>query len=163
MSFGWTERKGIDVFVDLAGRLSDEYQIVLVGTNEKTDQQLPDGILSIHRTQNQQELAEIYAAADVLINPTREENYPTVNMEAIACGTPVITFRTGGSPEMLDNTCGSVVNCDDVDALEKEIVRVCTDQPYTAASCVQKAQTFNKNERFKEYVELYERIIAARA
>jgi glycosyltransferase involved in cell wall biosynthesis len=139
-----------------------KYQIVLVGTNDTVDKQLPAGILSIHRTQNQQELAEIYSAADLLLNPTREDNYPTVNMESLACGTPVLTFRTGGSPEMLDETCGSVVECDDVDAMEKEIVRICTDKSYSKEACVRKSEEFDQNQRFKEYVNLYERIIAER-
>ncbi|WP_289490328.1 glycosyltransferase, partial [Klebsiella pneumoniae] len=93
-------------FVALAKRLPHEYKIVLVGADDRIEQQLPNNIISIQRTQNQQELAEIYSAADVFVNPTKEENYPTVNMEAIACGTPVLTFKTGGSPEMLDETCG---------------------------------------------------------
>lgn len=161
VSFDWDKRKGLDVFIELAKRLPAEYQTVLVGTNEKTDKILPENILSIHRTQNQQELAEIYSAADVFVNPTREENYPTVNMESIACGTPVLTFRTGGSPEILDETCGSVVDCDDIDALEKEIIRICTDKPYSTEACLKKAKEFDKNERFKEYINLYERINAS--
>lgn len=161
VSFDWDERKGLDVFVELADRLPAEYQIVLVGTNEKTDKRLPENILSIHRTQNQKELAAIYSAADVFVNPTREENYPTVNMESIACGTPVLTFRTGGSPEILDETCGSVVDCEEINALEKEIIRICTDKPYTKEACLKKAKEFDKNERFKEYIDLYERINAA--
>lgn len=162
VAFDWGKRKGLDVFVDLAKRLPDDYQIVLVGTNDKTDKLLPSNIISIHRTQNQQELAEIYAAADVFVNPTREENYPTVNMESIACGTPVLTFRTGGSPEMLDETCGVVVDCDDVDALEKEVIRICKDEPYTKEACLKKAREFEQSERFKEYLELYERINSTR-
>ena len=136
VSFGWGVRKGLDVFVELAQRLSGDYRIVLVGTDNNVDKLLPPNIISIHRTQNQQELAEIYSAADVFVNPTREENYPTVNMEALACGTPVLTFQTGGSPEMLDETCGSVVACDDVDALEREIIRICTDKPFSKESCL---------------------------
>ena len=163
VSFGWDKRKGLDIFVELSHRLSDGYKIVLVGTDDNTDKELPDNIISIHRTQNQQELAEIYSAADIFVIPTREENFPTVNMEALACGTPVVTFRTGGSPEMLDETCGSVVDCDDINALEKEIIRICVEQPYTKYVCTNKAKEFDKNERFKEYVELYERVNAARA
>ncbi len=163
VSFAWEKRKGLDVFVEMAKKLSDDYKIVLIGTDEQVDRSLPDNILSIHRTQNQAELAEIYSAADVLVNPTREENYPTVNMEAIACGTPVLTFRTGGSPEMLDESCGSVVDCGDVEALEKEIIRICTDKPYSKEACIKKASEFDKNERFKEYLELYEGVNSTRA
>lgn len=154
----WGVAKGIDVFIHLANTLPQDYQIVLIGTDDHVDELLPKNIISIHRTQNQEELAEIYSVANVFVNPTREENYPTVNMEAIACGTPVVTFRTGGSPEMLDETCGSVVDCDDVDALEKEIIRICTDMPYTKEACMKKAQEFDKNERFMDYIELYERV-----
>lgn len=161
VSFGWDERKGLDVFLSLAQRLPEEYQIVLVGTDGQVDKLLPKNICSIHRTQNQQELAEIYASADVFVNPTREDNYPTVNMEALACGTPMLTFRTGGSPETLDKTCGSVVACDDIDALEKEILRICTDKPYTEAACLERAKEFDQNERFKEYLKIYERVISA--
>lgn len=159
VSFGWGISKGLDVFIKLAGRLPEEYRIVLVGADAETDKLLPENILSIHRTQNQQELAEIYTAADLFLNPTREENYPTVNMESLSCGTPVLTFRTGGSPEIVDGTCGSVVPCDDVDAMEREILRICTDSPYSRESCLKKAGEFDQNERFKEYLKLYERVI----
>ena len=109
VSFAWGKRKGLDCFVKMAKELGENYQIVLVGTDDDLDKQLPNNIISIHRTQNQKELAEIYTAADVFAMPTREENYPTVNMEAIACGTPVVTFDTGGSSEMLDEKSGIVV------------------------------------------------------
>ena len=124
---------------------------------------MPENIISIHRTQNQKELAEIYSVADVFVNPTREENYPTVNMEAIACGAPVLTFRTGGSPEMLDDSCGAVVERNDVDTLEREIVRICKDKPYTKEGCINRSKEFDENERFKEYIKLYEGINAAGA
>lgn len=159
VAFGWGKRKGLDVFIELSSRLDiGKYQIVLVGTDDAVDKQLPDSIISIHRTNNQSELAEIYTAADVFVNPTREENYPTVNMEAIACGTPVLTFRTGGSPEIPDDTCGYVVEKDDVDELEKEIIRICKTKPYSAEACVERAKNFDKNARFQEYVDLYEEL-----
>lgn len=160
VTFGWGERKGLDVFLELANRLpQDRYQIVLVGTDEAVDKKLPDSIISIHRTQSQRELAEIYSAADLFVNPTREETYPTVNMEAIACGTPVLTFGTGGSPEIPDGTCGAVVPCDDVDALESEIHRISQDQPFSQEACLRRAEAFDKNERFGEYVVFYQEIM----
>lgn len=160
IAFGWSKRKGLDVFVELAKRLDrEQYQIVLVGTDDSIDNQLPDSIISIHRTQNQKELAEIYTAADLFVNPTREENYPTVNMESIACGTPVLTFRTGGSAEILDETCGSVVDCEDIDAMEKEIVRICDWKPYGMEACLERAQSFDMNQRFHDYVSLYDTMV----
>ena len=160
VAFGWGERKGLDVFLDLAKRLNSErYQIVLVGTDENVDKQLPNTVISIHRTQNQTELAKIYTAADVFVNPTREENYPTVNMEALACGTPVLTFQTGGSPEILDVTCGSVVPKNDVDALYREIIRICETAPYCTEACLKKAKQLDKNEKFQEYIDLYRNLM----
>lgn len=156
VAFGWGKRKGLDVFIELANRLDrDKYQIVLVGTDENVDKLLPPSIISIHRTQNQKELAEIYTAADLFVNPTREENFPTVNIESLACGTPVLTFKTGGSPEIIDETCGSVVSCDDIDALESEIRRISETNPYSEDACLRRAQRYNKDRKFQEYIELY--------
>ncbi len=158
VAFGWGYSKGLDVMVALAKRLPPDYQVVMVGTNAYIDKQLPASILSIHRTQDQQELAGIYTAADVFVNPTREETYPTVNMEAIACGTPVITFRTGGSPEIVDETSGIVVAKEDVVAMEAEILRICQDHPYTVERCLSRAKQFDKNDRLREYIDLYRSI-----
>lgn len=153
----WGERKGLDVFIELSKRLDPgRFQIVLVGTNREVDELLPGSIISVHHTQSQKELAELYTAADLFVNPTREENYPTVNMEALACGTPVVTFRTGGSPESLDETCGSVVDCDDIDALEQEICRIEKEHPFSYEACLNRAKEFDKNFLFREYVDLYE-------
>ncbi len=160
VAFDWGKRKGIDIFVELAQRLNPEnFQIVLIGTDANIDTKLPPNILSIHRTPDQVKLAEVYSAADLFINPTREDTYPTVNMEALACGTPVLTFRTGGSSEILDDTCGSTVACDDIDALEDEIVRISTTRPYSEKACISRATAFDQQERFKEYIALYESLI----
>lgn len=98
----WTGRKGLDDFIRLAGELdSERYAIVLVGLTKKQIEQLPAAIVALERTSSPQELAGIYAAADVFFNPTREDNFPTVNLEAEACGTPVATYDTGGCAETI--------------------------------------------------------------
>lgn len=155
VAFGWGVRKGLDVFEELSKRLPENYRIVLVGTDDRVDAKLPANIISIHRTQNQTELAEIYTAADVFANPTREEVLGLVNVESLACGTSVVTFRTGGSPECIDETCGSVVPCDDIDAMEMEIRRICEETPYSKETCVAHSKNFDMNARFQEYVDLY--------
>lgn len=156
VAFGWGERKGLDVFIELAQRLDSHYQIVLVGTDDRIDELLPSNIISIHQTTNQVELAQIYSAADLLLNPTREENYPTVNMESVACGTPVLTFDTGGSGEMLDSTCGRVCHIKDLDFIESEIKSIALQRPFSEEACVHKAQEYSMFDKFKEYVKLYE-------
>lgn len=99
VAFVWDKRKGFDDFIKLAGVIDDGYRIVMVGVNKKQKKHLPKNIIGIERTNNIKELAEIYTAADVFFNPTYEDNYPTVNLEAQACGTPVVTYATGGSVE----------------------------------------------------------------
>ena len=155
VAFVWEKRKGIDVFIELAKRLDYRFKIVLVGTDEETDKMLPDNIISIHHTNDQRELAEIYTVADILVNPTREDNYPTVNMESIACGTPVLAFRTGGSPEIPDSKTGSIIDVDDIDELEKQIIRICTEKVFSKEDCLDRARNFDKELKFKEYLELY--------
>ncbi len=158
VSFNWDHKKGIDVFCELAKHLPSNYQIVLVGTISTIDAVIPKNILLIHCTENQQELTKIYSASDVFINPSREENYPTVNMEAIACGTPVITFKTGGSPESVDETCGCVIDVDDMNSLLREIVRICEKKVYSKEACIKKSKEFDMNKCFEEYMNLYERV-----
>ena len=155
VAFDWGIRKGLDVFLWLAENLPKEYKIVLVGTNDTIDKQLTDSIVSIHRTNNQEELAAIYSAADVFVNPTREDNFPTTNIEALACGTPVITFNTGGSAEMLSSQCGAAVECEDFENLKKEIIRICVEKPYNRDDCRMQAKRYDMSRCFEQYLELY--------
>lgn len=156
VAYKWSHAKGLDVFINLANKLdSDKFQIVLVGTDDQVDKLLPDNIISIHRTQNQTELAEIYSATDLFINPTLEDTFPTVNMESLACGTPVLTYRTGGSPEILDETCGVIVNCYDEEALYNAILNIEATRSFTAETCRRRALDFTQEDRFQEYKGLY--------
>ncbi len=95
----WTQRKGLDDFVTLSGMLDEDYRIVLVGLTKKQIKRMPPQIVGIERLNDAAELAKLYTAADVFLNLTYADTYPTVNLEAKACGTPVVTYRTGGSPE----------------------------------------------------------------
>ena len=105
----WTERKGLKDFIKLKNIIGTEYVIVLVGITKKQMEKIPDDIITIERTNNISELVEIYSAADVFFNPTYEDNFPTTNLEALACGTPVVTYNTGGSLEVINEYTGAVV------------------------------------------------------
>lgn len=155
VAFDWGLRKGLDVFVELSKRLdNDRFSIVLVGTDDELDKSLPRNIVSIHRTKNQKELAEIYSASDVFVNPTREEVLGMVNLEALACGIPVITFNSGGSPECIDSSCGCVVPCNDIDGMEKGIVEICSGKTYLSSDCIKRASGFDKDLKDLEYLDL---------
>jgi len=148
------ERKGFDVFLKLAEKLNDSYKIILVGLSKEQIDNLPDNIIGIERTSSKEELAKFYTMADIFINPTREDNFPTVNIESLACGTPVITFDTGGSPESLDETCGVVVPCDDIEKLYETIVSLKKEMTSKVA-CINRSKKFDMYDKFKEYIYLY--------
>lgn len=159
VAFDWGYKKGLDVFVNLAHNLPESYKIVLVGLSDQQIKQLPESILGITKTENVQELAEIYSSADVFVNATREEMLGMVNIEALACGTPVITFNTGGSPECVNDACGIVVPCDNEEQLKDAIEYVCTSKVFSAEKCIACAEKFAAQAKHKEYYELFVRMI----
>lgn len=123
---------------------------------KEKEKRLPEGkITTIRRTQNQQELAKIYAEASVYVNTTLEDNFPTTNLEALACGTGVITFDTGGSPEAVTPECGIVVPKGDVKALFRAIMTFRTD----TEACKKRAKEYCMEDRFDEYYQLYHSIV----
>ena len=156
MASFWNELKGINYFVQLANKLPvQDFQIVLVGNINKKENKLPESITWIRSTNNITELCEIYSMADVFVNPTRQENFPTVNLEALSCGTPVVCFASGGTAETINDRCGVAVARDDYQALKREIIRVCEDKPFSDKDCVKWASSFDKNDKFKQYLQLY--------
>lgn len=154
----WEERKGLKYFVELSEKLSDDYKIVIVGVNEKQIKELPSNILTIMRTNNANELAQIYTTADIFVNPTLEDNFPTTNLEALACGTPVITFNTGGSKECINKNTGVVVEKDGIDEILKNLKNMVQLKENKSFDIVMQALNYNKQYRFKEYTDMYEKI-----
>ena len=118
----WDKRKGLEEFIRLNEILPNDYVIVLIGLNEEQAKIIPSGIIGISRTNSSKELAEWYTLADVFVNPTLEDNYPTTNLESIACGTPVITYDTGGSSESA-SLFGKVVSKGNYRQIMKDILK----------------------------------------
>lgn len=155
----WNKEKGIEDIYKLRECLSDEFFITVVGLTSEQVEALPYGIKGIQRTQNLQELVDLYSESDVLINTTYADTFPTVNLEALACGTSVITYRTGGSPEAVDNCTGVVVEQGDIRGMAHAI-RSMKKTPLSSIECHKKAEReFDKSICFNKYVELYEKII----
>lgn len=156
VSSEWTREKGLDTFAGLSQILPESMKIVLVGGKESQVKALPQSILWIPRTESQEQLAEIYTAADVFVNPTLEDNFPTVNLEALACGTPVVTFQTGGSPESLDESCGIVLSQKNEAAILRAVETIRTSNGrFTSENCVQRASLFDGRKCMDRYIELY--------
>ena len=158
----WGSRKGLEDFLELHRHISsDEYQIVLIGLSEDQIKRLPKGIIGLARTESVDALAQWYSVADVFVNPTYEDTYPTTNLEAISCGTPVLTYKTGGSTESVTSETGRVVDKGDIAELAKAIESLCAeDREHLRKRCREYAVAhFDKQECFEKYIELYERIL----
>lgn len=156
----WDRRKGLEYLKELSKRLdSPKYEVAAVGVSRKQIKELPDGMIGIEHTKNVEELARLYSQASVYVNPTLEDNFPSTNLEALACATPVVTFATGGSAESLDETCGRIVQKKDMEGLQKAVIELCEKSEAMRAACRQRALAFNKYDRFGEYLKLYEESI----
>ena len=157
----WDPRKGLLDFIELRKLLSPDYEIVLIGLSQKQIDILPDGILGIRRTENVEALVEWYTKASVFVNPTYVDNFPTTNIEALACGTPVITYNTGGSPEAVDPETGAVVDKGNVAGIVEAIKSLgLKDQHELSRKCVERAQKrFDKKHRYLDYLDIFEKLI----
>src|SRR5690606_16309791 len=114
----WEEkRKGLDDFCQLATVLGEDEVIVLVGVKKNLKARLPSNIIGIERTESVAALSALYAVSNVFFNPTWEDNFPTTNLEALACGTPVITYNTGGSVEVITPDTGFQVDKGDIETV----------------------------------------------
>ncbi|QNO13419.1 glycosyltransferase [Alkalicella caledoniensis] len=153
----WEKRKGFDYFLQLSKRLSSEEVIVLVGLNENQMKDLPENVIGITRTNNINDLADLYSSSDIFFNPTLEDNFPTTNLESLACGTPVITFKTGGSVESIDEETGFIIEKGGLDELLKkiEIIKESDQNSYVLKCRNRAVNLYNKNEKFIEYIQLY--------
>ena len=144
----WNKEKGLADILKLRQLLPGKYRITIVGLTGKQVQDLPDGIHGIQRTQNVQELVDLYSKADVLINPTYADTFPTVNLEALACGTPVITYKTGGSPEAIDKETGLAIDQGDVEALKDGVIMICEKgHGYFTSACRKRAEEYFDKEK----------------
>lgn len=158
----WTERKGIQDFIKLNKILCSDEKIILVGLSKKQIKNLPSNIIGIERTENVQQLVNLYSIADVFVNPTLEDTFPTTNLESLACGTPVITYNSGGSPEIIDVNTGIVVEKGNIDKLLEAIKLIKKrDKKFYTVQCRYRAiKFFNKKDRFMEYIKLYEKLLS---
>lgn len=151
LSLKWYPSKGTDDLVRLRKLLPDDYVIVAIG--EGSDSYFDgEGFITLSRTNDRSELAQWYTAADYLVNPTHADNFPTVNLEALACGTPVITYNTGGSPEAINEKCGAVI----FDSTPESLAKTVMSRPHFLSSdCIEHSKNFDKSNALKGYLELY--------
>lgn len=153
----WTQRKGLQYLLELADCLEDNYKVIIAGLSKKQIDELPPHILGIPKTQNALQLAQIYSAADVFLNPTLEDTFPTTNMEAIACATPVITFNTGGCKECITKDTGIVIEKTNTADLVMWVRYLCANPDFFSdKKLLAKAQDFDDALCNESYLRLYQ-------
>lgn len=176
----WTERKGLRDIIELSKKACD-IRFIVVGVTEKQARNIPDTLKAIKRTNNVKELVELYSIADVFFNPTYEDNFPTTNIEALACGTPVVTYNTGGSPEaikigtektkkriglVVEKSNSSMVDFNKTLNAIREMINMVSsrvtnknlklnENPIRSA-CREAALSFDMSVRLYKYLEIYE-------
>lgn len=156
----WDARKGLNDFIKLRNMLTEDIEIILVGLTQKQIDLLPPGIHGICRTSCVEDLVKLYSDSNVFVNPTYSDNFPTTNLEALACGIPVITYNTGGSPEAIDEFTGVVVEQGNIKALANEILRM-KYSPLSSVACRERAiLLFNKDKCFRKYLNIYNKLIS---
>lgn len=157
----WSLMKGWDDYMNLRQKLPDEYTIVMVGLSKKQKEKLPQGIVGIERTQNQEELAAYYSMADVTLNLSYQETFGMTTVEGMACGTPGIVYNKTASPELVTAETGSIVEAGNINHVVNAIIEIKNKGKVSySAACRQRAEkNFDKDKCFKEYIRLYESLI----
>jgi len=157
----WSKRKGLNDFIQLNKLLNKDEVIVLVGLSYNQIKELPANMIGLPKTKNMQLLIDLYSAAELFVNPTWEDTFPTTNIEALACGTPIATYRTGGSCEAVSPETGFIIEKQDSNGLLDAIATVRKNGKafYSAACRARAVKYFNKDDRFAEYIDLYERVL----
>jgi len=158
VAFVWSYAKGIDVWASLAEHLDESYQIVLAG-EIPAGYQLPSNVCCLGKIADKRKLAELFSTADVFFNPTREEALGLVNVESLACQTPVITFRTGGTAECVDETCGVLLDDCRWEAAYEVISRMRSgDLHFSPEACAKKSMEFTEQKQQQTYMDIYRRL-----
>lgn len=146
----WEGTKGLSDIIKLSTLLDDDYRVVVVGVTPQIKKTLPANVIGIEKTNSVKELAEVYSAVDVFVNPTHQDNYPTTNLEARACGLPIITYNVGGSPESAGPNA-IVVNEHDIMALKVAV----EEMAHRDKVEMKDREQLSSDYRFQQYIDLY--------
>jgi len=150
----WEKRKGLDLLVHLADKITEEYVIVLVGLNKHQIKSMPRNIIGIERTENKEELASLYSAAYIFINPSMEESFSLVTVEAMSCGIPVIALDTSAVKELIDEECGVILHENQVQNYLGAVKRI-EERGIQREKIAERAARYDKEQMVKSILQLY--------
>lgn len=154
----WSSRKGLDIFIDLSYKLSNEYKIILVGIDSNQKLNIPKTIITVEKLNSEVELSEYYSMADLFLNPSFYETMGLVTIESLACGTPVVVSNKTALPEFVDSSCGIIVKENTMEEYYKVIIEKKWLE-ISEESCINWAKRYSLDLKFKEYIHLYENIL----
>ena len=157
----WTREKGSEDLIQMAEQIPDDSVLVVIGAAGRLARKLNhENVIVIERTENASQLAQWYSCADVMVNPTREDTFPTVNIEAQACGCPVVTYNTGGSPEILSAGTGIIVPAENLDRMMEAIEHLRTGETtIKAEDCIRNAAQYSREAMLEQYRCLYDEVM----
>lgn len=151
----WDRRKGIDDMLSMANSLPSTHIILAIGNNAPCHK----NIISLKKTESIDELRKLYSRADCLINPTYEDNFPMVNIESLACGTPVCVYDTGGCSEIIDDSVGKLIQKGSYNELLESAINISNNKQNYIDACLMRAKNFDKNKCYEKYLKIYEELI----
>lgn len=151
----FNKRKGFEDYLSLSKILSKDYVMVMIGLNQSQIDILPNNIVGIKRTESRQELAAYYRKATALLNFTYEDNFPTVNLEAICCGTPIICYNTGGATEMINEKNGIIIDKGDYKKVPELLSKICYLKENSSSFSKEAQKKYSKDNMLQEYMKLY--------
>ena len=155
----WDTTKGIEDLKELANSLPENIKIVVVGGTLSSNTTSIENALCIPRTNTVKELCEIYSASDAFINLTKQDTFPTVNIEALACGLPVITYKTGGSPEILTDKTGIVVEKNNIEKMKEVLIELAKNNSFKKEDCIEIASHYSLDKMYESYLGLYKKVM----
>ncbi len=160
VAYNWSNAKGILDIINAAKMLKSEFRFIVVGISKEKGDELPKEILAIGKIYDLYELADWFSLADVFVNPTYMDTFPTTNLESLACGTPIITYKSGGSPEAIDDNTGVVLEKGDLNGMVDAIQEICKrDKFFYKEACRKRAEAkYDKNKQFQQYINLYKEL-----
>lgn len=152
----WSDEKGLNKFIELSKMLSDEYKIVLVGS-QSSESKIPSNIITIERTEKMDELVQLYSMANVFLTLSKEESFGKVSAEALACGTPIIAYRSTANPELVGDGCGYVIESNEINEVANAISKVYKKgKEFYSENCIAFSKAnFNKDDRISDYINIY--------
>ena len=149
----WGEKKGLNDFLELSKMIDEDTRIVLVGLKDYESKSMLGNIICIQEIRNSAELAQIYTAADIFFNPSREETMGLTTVEAMACGTFSIVYPLTALPEVIGEDSGCVINFKDLSA----VIDILKDRTkLNSEKCIEQANVYSKYKMFESYMKIYE-------